>query len=118
VGGLLLFLPGALQIIGRLARPDEANGSFALVFGLICLAGVAAGTWLRVRAYLFLGGAFLLLDIGAHVTFAGLRDQRLGFILMTVLGLGILGAMAALTLRRDAAQRWTRAARRVLREWD
>ena len=115
VGGLLLFVPGAVDVVARLG---EGGGRFALLFGGMCMIGVAAGTLFRVRAYLFLGGLFLLLDIGAHVAFAGLRDQRLGFAVMTLLGLLILGAMAAFSLRREAAARLTRAARRVLREWD
>jgi hypothetical protein len=115
LGGLLLFVPGALTIVSRLGGDDER---FALLFGVLCLVGVIAGTLLRVRAYLFLGGLFLLLDIGAHVAHAGLQDQRVGFALMTVLGLGILGGMAAVTLRREAAQRLARRLADTLRAWD
>lgn len=115
LGGLLLFVPGALTLVSRLGGDDAR---FALLFGLLCLVGVLAGTLLRVRAYLFLGGLFLLLDIGAHVAHAGLQDQRVGFALMTVLGLGILGTMAAVTLRREAAQRLARRLADTLRTWD
>ena len=73
---------------------------------------------LRVRAYLALGTMVLTLDVVANLVHAGLRDHRIGFVLLSVSGLAIFGIMIAITLRRDAAWGIVGRFRSRLRAWD
>lgn len=70
---------------------------------------------MQVRAYLALGTLFLTLDILANLVRAGLRDHGVGFLLLSVSGLGI---MIRITLRRDWAWGVARRFRARLGAWD
>ena len=117
VGGALLYLPAGLKLTFRLGAAED-GGTYAVIFGAVCLLGVVAGLVLRVRAYLALGTMFLTLDVVANLVHAGLRDHRIGFLLLSVSGLGILGIMIGITLRRDAAWGIVGRFRSRLRAWD
>lgn len=116
IGSLLLYLPAAAQI--ALQVGNARDGAYPVVFGLACLTGIAAGMMLHIRAYLALGLSFLVLDVVASLVHAGLRDHRVGFLLLSAAGLGILGVMVFLTLKRDAVRAWTARWRTRLRRWD
>ncbi len=116
VGALLLYLPAALQIALQVGNARE--GIYPVVFGLACLAGVAAGMLMQIRAYLALGVGFLVLDVVANLAHAGLRDHRVGFLVLSLSGIGILGAMVFTTLRREAFRAWIGRWRARLRGWD
>ncbi|WP_241758578.1 hypothetical protein [Pyxidicoccus parkwayensis] len=116
VGGLLLYVPAAAKLAMRVG--ESADGTYALVFGGVCLLGVAVGMALQIRAYLALGTLFLTLDVAANLLNAGLRDHRIGFLVMTLTGLSIVSARVLATLKR---QEWELALKRVrvrLRDWD
>jgi hypothetical protein len=116
LGGALLYLPAGLKLTLRLG--EAADGTYSVVFGIVCIIGVTVGLILRVRAYLALGTLFLTLDVIANLVHAGLRDHRLGFVLLSVSGLFILGVMIAITVRRDSAWALVRRLRARLRGWD
>ncbi len=116
LGGLLLYVPAAIQLAMQVG--PAADGTYAIVFGAVCLLGVAAGMMLRVRAFLALGTGFLTLDVIANLVHASLRDHRVGFLVMSVSGLLILGAMILVTTRRDSLLRRWQALRRRLRGWE
>jgi len=116
VGSLLLYLPAATQIAFQVG--NARDGAYPVVFGLACLVGVAAGMALHIRAYLALGVMFLALDVVASLVRAGLRDHRVGFLLLSAAGLAILGGMVFLTLRREAVRGWMARWRARLRAWD
>jgi hypothetical protein len=116
VGSLLLYLPAATQIAFQVGNARE--GAYPVVFGLACLVGVAAGMVLHIRAYLALGVTFLVLDVVASLVRAGLRDHRVGFLLLSSAGLAILGGMVFVTLRREAVRGWMARWRARLRAWD
>ena len=116
VGSLLVYLPAALQVAFQVG--NARDGAYPVLFGLACLAGVAAGMLLQIRAYLALGLGFLVLDVGANLVHAGLRDHRVGFLLLSLSGLGILAVMVLTTLRRDAFRAWTARIKGRLRGWD
>ena len=116
VGGLLLYLPAGLKLTLRLGAATD--GSYSVVFGAICLVGVVAGLVLQVRAYLVLGALFITLDVISNLVYAGLRDHRVGFVLLSVSGLLILGIMIAVTLRREAARALLQRIRGRFRAWD
>jgi hypothetical protein len=117
LGGALLYLPAGLKLTFRLGAAED-GGTYSVIFGVVCLLGVVAGLVLHVRAYLALGTLFLTLDVIANLVHAGLRDHRIGFVLLSVSGLGILGIMIAITLRRDWAWGIAGRLRSRLRAWD
>ncbi|MFY0524607.1 hypothetical protein ACN28I_16050 [Archangium gephyra] len=116
LGGMLLYVPAAAKL--ALQMGQAADGTYALVFGAACLLGVAAGMVLHIRAYLALGTLFLTLDVAATLVHAGLRDHRIGFMVMTLTGLSIVGGRVFATLRRQELDRWLRGVRVALRGWD
>jgi hypothetical protein len=116
LGGLLLYLPAGLKLTLQLGAASD--GSYSVVFGVVCLLGVLAGLVLQVRAYLALGTLFLTLDVIANLVFAGLRDHRVGFVLLSASGLLILGIMITVTLRREAARALLRRIQGRFRAWD
>lgn len=116
LGGALLYLPAGIKLTARLG--ESTDGAYSVAFGAVCLLGVLVGIVLRVRAYLALGTLFLTLDVVANLANAGLRDHRIGFVLLSASGLAILGAMIAVTLRREQALAFARRVRSRLRGWD
>lgn len=115
-GGLLLYGPAAVRLSFRLG--EGASGAYAVAFGAICLLGLAAGMLLHIRAYLALGTTFLALDVIANLLAAGLRDHRVGFLLLSASGLAILGVMVVVTTRREAVSSVLERARDRIRGWD
>jgi hypothetical protein len=115
-GGLLLYGPAAVRLSFRLG--DGASGAYAVAFGAICLLGLAAGMLLHIRAYLALGTTFLALDVIANLLAVGLRDHRIGFLLLSATGLAILGVMVVVTTRREAVTSALERARGRIRGWE
>ncbi len=116
IGGLLLYAPAAVKLSFQLG--DAADATYAVVFGGVCLIGVAAGMLMQIRAYLAMGTLFLTLDVVANLVNAGLRDYRVGFVVLSAAGLLVLAAMVFATLKRDLVREWVRGARVRLRGWD
>ncbi|RKI61108.1 hypothetical protein D7X55_23505 [Corallococcus sp. AB049A] len=116
LGGLLLYVPAAAKLAARMG--ESADGTYAIVFGAVCLLGVAVGMALRIRAYLALGTLFLLLDVVANLLDAGLRDHRIGFAVMTLTGLTIVTGRVMATLKRQEWELLLSRVRVQLRGWD
>ncbi|WNG27657.1 hypothetical protein F0U62_29230 [Cystobacter fuscus] len=116
VGGLLLYVPAAAKLTLRLGLAED--GTYAVLFGAVCLLGVMVGMALRIRAYLALGTLFLTLDVAATLVHAGLRDHRVGFGVMTLTGLVIVGGRVLATLHRQRVDQLWRRASVTLRGWD
>ncbi|MBK7864554.1 MAG: hypothetical protein IPJ65_39330 [Archangiaceae bacterium] len=115
-GGLLLYAPAALKLSLQLG--NAADATYAVVFGCVCLLGVGAGMVLQIRAYLAMGTLFLTLDVVANLVNAGLRDYRIGFVVLSAAGLSVLAAMVFATLKRELVQAWVSQVRLRLRGWD
>ena len=73
---------------------------------------------LRIRAYLVLGTLFLALDVVVNLLNIGLRNHRIGFWLLSLTGLLILGGMLLTTLRTEETLRLTKRLRAIWRRWD
>ncbi len=116
IGGLLVYVPAAAQL--ALQVGNAQNGWYPVMFGGACLAGVALGMLLHIRAYLALGTGFLVLDVAASLVHAGLRDHRIGFAVLSLSGLTILGGMIFVTLQRAAVERRLRDWRERLAGWE
>lgn len=116
VGGVLLYVPSGLKLALRLGAAEDPT--YSVIFGVVCLVGVLAGVVLRIRAYLALATLALTLDVIANLVYAGLRDHRLGFVLLSVSGLLILGLMIVITLFKDRAWAIVDRLRGRLRGWE
>jgi hypothetical protein len=66
---------------------------------------------------LILGLAFLLLDLGTLLVRASLRDQRLGFFVLSLTGLAILSLMVAYTMHKEKVRAGLRRLHRALSGW-
>ncbi len=116
IGGLLLYAPAAMRLATELG--NAPNGGYSVGFGVACLLGVLVGMVMQIRAYLALGTGFLVLDVGANLTAAGIRDHRIGFLVLSLTGLAILGGMAFVTMKREWVTDVGRRLRIALRGWD
>ncbi|KFE72037.1 hypothetical protein [Hyalangium minutum] len=116
LGGLLLYVPAAAKLSLQVGL--AADGTYALIFGGTCLLGVMVGMVLHIRAYLALGTLFLTLDVVANLVHAGLRDHRVGFLVMTLTGLTIVSGRVLATLKRQQLEVLMRRVRVELRGWD
>jgi hypothetical protein len=81
------------------------NPIYPLVAACLCVLGIAAGILWKVRAYLYLGTAFLVTVVLGNMARYGLRDHRLGATFLTLLGLGIVGGMVYFTAKRTEVER-------------
>nr|WP_274622402.1 hypothetical protein [Myxococcus fulvus] len=116
LGGLLLYVPAASKL--AMSVGQSPDGTYALVFGGVCLLGVVVGMALQIRAYLALGTLFLTLDVVANLLDAGLRDHRIGFLVMTLAGLTLIGGRILTTMKRQEWELLVRKVRVELRGWD
>ncbi|QSQ12567.1 hypothetical protein [Myxococcus landrumensis] len=116
LGGLLLYVPAAAKLAMRVG--ESPDGMYALIFGGVCLLGVVVGMLLQIRAYLALGTLFLTLDVVANLLGAGLRDHRIGFLVMTLAGLTLIGGRVLATLKRREWELLVRKVRVELQGWD
>lgn len=116
VGGLFLYLPAAVNISLEIGRADDAF--YSLVFGVICLLGVAAGMLFQIRSYLFMGVTFFTLDITVNLLQTGLRDQRMGFVLLSLTGISIIGGLVYYTINKEKIQKRTEKLKKVLAHWE
>jgi hypothetical protein len=83
----------------------------------VCVAGVAVGIALKVRSYVFLGTGFLVTTVVASLTRYGIQQPRIGALLLSALGLLVVGFMVLVTTRRaELLERFQRA-RTLLAQW-
>jgi len=116
LGSLLLYAPAAMKLTFRLGQASD--GTYSVLFGAVCILGMLAGMALRIRAYVVIGTLFVTLDVVANLVFAGLRDHRVGFVILSVSGLAILATMIAMTLKREEVTAFVRRVRGAVRGWD
>jgi hypothetical protein len=89
-----------------------------LVCALVCVLGVAVGVATRIRSYVYLGTAFLVVTVSANLVRYGLRDHRLGAVFLSALGLMVVGFMVLLSSKRaELLQRYERV-RQLLGGWE
>lgn len=72
----------------------------ALLMAGVCTAGVLLGVVLKIKSYLLMGAGFLVVDLATNIVRFGLGGQTQATIVLTGLGLVILGAMVAWSLNR------------------
>ena len=115
-GGLLLYLPAAVNISFEMGRATDQM--YAVVFGLLSLAGVAAGMIFQIRSYLFMGVSFFTLNLIANLLQTGLRDQRMGFILLSLTGIFIIGSLVTYTLKKETILGFVEHTQKKLAKWE
>lgn len=91
-------------------------GMFATAIGL-AIAGIVIGIAFRIRAFLYAGVAFLVLNVGAHLI-EFYPEQRLGrAVLLLTLGVFITGGMITFNIKREAIMQRVRGIRTDLADW-
>jgi hypothetical protein len=116
LGGLLLYLPAGINISFEIGQ--AADSMYSVYFGVICLIGVLAGMLFQIRSYLFLGLIFFTLNLAVNLLQTGLRDQRMGFILLSLTGLLIIGSLVYYSIRKDKILGFVERTRKDLSKWE
>jgi hypothetical protein len=99
IGGLVAYVPAAIHVTLRSGLAEDPT--YSVAFGLVCIAGMIAGTLFHIRSYLFLGVLFLTLDIIANLVQEGLQNQFIGFVLLTLTGLVLITVLITFNLRKE-----------------
>ena len=81
----LTYAPAAITLVLQIGNAQ--SDWYPLAFAGACLIGIAGGMWFHIRAYLVLGLAFLIIDLGSLLIRASLHSQRLGFFVLSLTGL-------------------------------
>ena len=79
------------------------NVLYPLALAVLCVLGILGGMLLRVRAFMYLGFCFLLLDITSMIWHAAveLHQGWLWWVSGIVLGAAIIGLFAVFENRRN-----------------
>ncbi|MEQ9503230.1 MAG: hypothetical protein RIT81_40565 [Deltaproteobacteria bacterium] len=92
--------------------------SHSLVMAVLAVLGALAGVTLRVRSYLLLGAGFLVVDLGTSVVRFGLSGQTAATLVLTCLGLALLGGLVVWSLHRRQIVDWCTAFGIEVRQWE
>ncbi len=115
VATALTYAPAAIALVFQIGNAH--SDWYPLAFAGACLVGIVAGMWFHIRAYLMLGMAFLLIDLGSLLIRASLHSQRLGFFVLSLTGLIILSAMVTYTMHREKVRAGLARLRHALKTW-
>ncbi len=111
---LVLSIFYASAAADLLIRPGLGIFALSLFIGL---TGLGLAHWLRIRAFLYSSSAFLFF----HIILQMVRfypDNRLGKgLLLALAGMGMMGLMIALQIKREAVLSRLRLFRRDLSDW-
>ena len=89
-----------------------------LVCALVCVLGVGVGVATRIRSYVYLGTAFLVVTVSANLVRYGLRDHRLGAVFLSALGLMVVGFMVLVSAQRAELLKRYERVRQLLQTWE
>jgi hypothetical protein len=84
----------------------------------LCIVGALLGVLLRVKVYVYLGAAFLVVDVLGNMARYGLRSPTLGATFLTLVGLVLLGGAAFFNLRRSELLARYRLVQDLLAQWE
>ncbi|MFC1706814.1 hypothetical protein ACFL59_08340, partial [Planctomycetota bacterium] len=76
----------------------------SVALAVLAVAGALLGMRLRIRSYVYTGGAFLLLDVASHVYWVGRVHVWLWWASLVTLGVLVVAVFAVLERRRSAAE--------------
>jgi hypothetical protein len=100
-------------------KPLVFNETWAMLLCvLVCVVGVAAGVATRIRSYVYLGTAFLVVTVSANLVRYGMRDHRLGAVFLSALGLLVVGFMVLLSAQRAELLKRYERVRQLLQGWE
>ena len=85
---------------------------------LLALIGIAAGSWLRVRAYLYLGVGFAAATLVTNLVRFGFEHSQFWALYLTLIGLSVLGMMIVSTVHRERIVAARVRFRAVVGEWE
>ena len=96
VGALMLVYLSGFVTVMAFDAPHHA-----LIMAVACAAGVLFGAAMRIRSYLLLGSAFLVVDLATNIVRFGLRGQTAATVVLVGLGSAIIACLVTWTLNRD-----------------
>ena len=100
-------------------KPLAFDTTWALgVCVLVCVVGVAAGIALRVRSYVYMGTVFLVTSVLSNLVRFGVREPRVGALLLSTLGLAVVGFMVLVTTRRSELLQRYQKVQTMLQAWE
>jgi hypothetical protein len=117
-----LRLTGLLIIYGSsafaLLQGGIGVGLPALILAVTCVLGILAGIALRIRAYLYLGALFLLLDVAEQLLFFSTQYAPAKWIIGFSLGLLLVGLAVLFESRRETVLARIKAVTQELTQWE
>jgi len=85
---------------------------------LLALIGIAAGSWLKVRAYLYLGAGFAAATLTTNLVRFGFEHSGFWALYLTLIGLSVLGMMIVSTIHRERIVAARARFRAAMGEWE
>jgi hypothetical protein len=95
-----------------------ASPGYVLVCAGVCVVGVLLGVALRVKAYVYLGSAFLVVDVLGNMARFGLRQPFFGGLFLTLLGFALVGGWIFFVSKREELVRRYLAVQTLLADWE
>jgi hypothetical protein len=112
VGLLAIYLASASSAL-YFAEPGKV-----MLCAAICVGGVLLGVMLRVKAYVLLGSAFLVVDVLGNMVRFGLQSPVLGGVFLTLVGLALVGGWVAFQAQRDTVLKRYQSMQDLLAGWE
>ena len=111
-GCLLIYVSTYYQAV------QFTSGVYPLLLGLLALAGVGIGYFLRLRDLFFLSAGFVVLNVVSNLTYYGVHKPVLGWTLLTATGLLLTAGGILLQLRRGDFRALVGRARTAVAGWE
>lgn len=109
---LILYGSSAFSLL------QVGGGLPALILAMTCVLGILAGIALRIRAYLYLGTLFLLLDVADQLVFFSARYALAKWIVGFGLGLLLVALAVLFESRRETVLARIKAVTAELARWE
>ncbi|MBI5549585.1 MAG: hypothetical protein HY901_37340, partial [Deltaproteobacteria bacterium] len=84
----------------------------------LCVVGMLVGVAFRVRAYLYLGMAFMVTSLLGNMIRHGIDNHRLGAVFLTAMGALLIGGMVFFSAKREQVLERYRKYRTLLASWE
>jgi len=95
-----------------------ANPLYVLVCAAVCVGGVLLGIVLRVRSYVYLGSAALIVDVLGNMVRYSLHERLLLGLMLTLMGFVLVGGWVFFLSKREELLRRYAAIQALMREWE
>ncbi|MBS2027035.1 MAG: hypothetical protein JST54_03940 [Deltaproteobacteria bacterium] len=91
---------------------------YVMICAVVCVVGVLLGVMLRVKSYVYLGTAVLVLDVLSYGARRGLHNGLVLGIMLTLLGFMLVGGWVFFLSKREELLRRYAAVQALMRDWE